>query len=58
MRTCYLVEWMWKDEYGWCRTGNRSFDTEQEQRHFAFEMFHKEEVFEVRQTTETVWVKP
>lgn len=53
----FKVEWSYMSKLGYCYTEVRNFDNAQEQQKFAFEKYHEENVYEVRQITETIWKK-
>ena len=56
MKRWYSVEWTYK-KGGYYYTENKNFDTETEQRKFAFEKFHEENVTRVCKLSEETWEK-
>lgn len=53
----YEVEWSYTNKAGHSYTELKAFKDAQEQQKFAFEKYHEENVYEVRQITETIYRK-
>ena len=53
----YEVEVSFVDKRGYCCTQIKAFDDAKAQQEYAFKKYHEENVYEVRQVTETIWRK-